>query len=122
MGLFSPSVYEGFAEASILPFYRSLWESFVYPWIRLFLIPVVLIEVVIAWLLLKSGTYVKAGLGIALAFTLFLVPFWWQGGAIANLILAVPLLWLLRNNHPQSKLEKLQGGRSESPAQGPSSP
>jgi hypothetical protein len=119
MGILSPTVYETFADASILPFYQSLWQTLVYPWIRLFLIPLVLVELAIAWLLLKSGTYVKVGLGIALAFTLFLVPFWWQGGAIANLVLAVPLLWLLRYDHPRSIPEILRGGRAEPQAQSP---
>jgi len=112
MGLFTPSVYETFADGSILPLYRNLWNTLVYPWIRLFLIPVVLVELSLAWLLLKSGTYVKVGLGIALAFTLFLVPFWWQGGAVANLLLALPLLWLLRHDYPRSILEILKGERS----------
>ena len=112
MGLFSPSMYETFADASILPFYRSLWETLVYPWIHLFLIPVVIVELAMAWLLVQSGTYVKVGLGLAPAFTLFLVPFWWQGGAIANLILAIPLLWLLRYDYPHSIPEILRGKRS----------
>jgi hypothetical protein len=102
-------MYETFADAAILPFYRNLWESLVYPSIRLFLIPVVLAELAMAWLLLQSGAYVKVGLGLALAFTLFLVPFWWQGGAIANLVLAIPLLWLLRRDYARSILEILKG-------------
>ena len=113
MGLLSPSMYESFADTSILTFYRSLWESVVYPAISLFLIPLVLIELAMAWLLLQSGTYVKVGLGLALAFTLFLIPFWWQGGAIANLVLAVPLLWLLRYDYPRSILEIFRDKRSE---------
>jgi hypothetical protein len=52
------------------------------------------------------------GLGIDLAFTLFLVPFWWQGGAVANLLLALPLLWLLRHDYPRSIPEILKGKRS----------
>jgi hypothetical protein len=102
MGLFTPSVYETFGYSSILPLYRNLWETLVYPRIRLFLIPVVLFELVLAWLLLRSGTYVKIGLGMALAFVLILVPFWWQGGASANLLLALALLWLLCYDYPRS--------------------
>ncbi len=110
MGVFSPSVYEAFADGSLLPIYRNLWHTVVYPWIRLFLIPLVLVELSIAWLLLQSGSMVKVGLGIALAFTLLLVPFWWQGGAVANLILALGLLWLLRHDYPRS-IPEILGGR-----------
>jgi hypothetical protein len=113
MGLFSPSVYETFADASILTVYQSLWESVIYPAIRLFLIALVLVELAMAWLLLQSGTSVKVGLGLSLAFTLLLIPFWWQGGAIANLVLAVPLLWLLRYDYPRSIFEILGKKQSE---------
>jgi hypothetical protein len=109
MGVATPSAYETFAGNAILPIHQNLWETLVYPNIRLFLIPVVLAELSMAWLLLKSETYVKAGLGIALAFVLFLFPFWWQGGAIANLILAMPLLWLQRYDYPQAIPEIIRG-------------
>jgi hypothetical protein len=102
MGLATPSVYETFADDSIVPLYRNVWDTLVYPRIQLCLVPVVLIELSIAWLLLKSGTHVKVGLGIALAFLLFVVPFWWQGGAVVNLLLALVLLWLLRHDYPGS--------------------
>jgi hypothetical protein len=108
MGLFTASVYETFADSSLLPLYRNVWETLVYPNIRLFLIPVVLFELALAWLLIKSGSYVKAGLGMALAFMLLLVPFWWQGGVIANLLLALLLLWLLRYDYPRSIAEILK--------------
>jgi hypothetical protein len=108
MGLFTPAVYETFADSSLLPLYRNLWETLVYPNIRLFLIPVVLFELALAWLLPKSGSYVKVGLGMTLAFMLLLVPFWWQGGAIANLLLALLLLWLLRYDYPRSIPEILK--------------
>jgi cytochrome c biogenesis factor len=120
MGLFSPSVYETFADASILSLYQDLWNSLVYPSIRLFLIPVVLVELSVAWLLLKSGTYVKVGLGLALAFTLFLVPFWWQGGALANVFLALVLLWLLRYDYPRSIFDLFKGKLSSQATEKPS--
>lgn len=112
MAIFSPSVYEGFADMAFFSFYTDLWQDLVYPNIRLFLVPVVLLELAIAWLLLQSGARVKFGLLIALLFDLFLVPFWWGGGAIANLVLALPLAWLLRFNYPLTLLATLRGGGS----------
>lgn len=112
MAILAPSVYESFADAALLTLYTDLWNDLVYPNIRLFLIPVILLELAIAWLLLQSRIYVKAGLLIALLFDLFLVPFWWQGGAIANLILAVPLAWLLRFDYPLTIPAILRGGWS----------
>jgi hypothetical protein len=73
---------------------------------------VVLFELVLVWLLLKSGTYVKVGLGMALAFKLLWAPFWWQGGAIANILVAIPLLWLLRYERTRSIPETLKEKRS----------
>ena len=59
-------------------------------------------------------TVVKVGLRKALAFSLLLVPFWWQGCAIANLILVAPVLWVLRYDYPRSSTEILVGIRSGS--------
>jgi hypothetical protein len=109
MAIFAPSVYESFADMAFVPAYRDWWHELVYPNIHLFLIPVILLELAIAWLLLRSGVYVKYGLLIALLFDLFLVPFWWQGGAIANLLLALPLAWLLRYPYPLTILAILRG-------------
>lgn len=110
MASFSPSLYEHFADTALLTFYTDLWQDLVYPNIRLFLIPVILLELAIAWLLLQSRMYVKGGLLIALLFDLFLVPFWWQGGGIANLLLALPLAWLLRFHYPLTIQDILRGG------------
>jgi hypothetical protein len=49
---------------------------------------------------------------VALLFDLFLVPFWWQGVAISNLVLALPLAWLLRFNYPLAIPAILAGGGS----------
>jgi hypothetical protein len=37
---------------------------------------------------------------------------------VANLILALPLLWLLRYDYPASILELIKGGRHAEPIQG----
>jgi hypothetical protein len=92
--------------------HTDLWQDLVYPNIRLFLVPVILLELAIAWLLLHSKNYVKFGLVVALLFDLFLVPFWWQGVAISNLVLALPLAWLLRFPYPLTIMAILRGGGS----------
>jgi len=112
MALFTPSVYESFADMAFFSFYTDLWHDLVYPNIRLFLVPVILLELAIAWLLLHSKNYVKFGLVVALLFDLFLVPFWWQGVAISNLVLALPLAWLLRFPYPLTIMAILRGGGS----------
>jgi hypothetical protein len=112
MALFTPSVYETFADMAFFSVYTDLWQDLVYPNIRLFLVPVILLELTIAWLLLQSRGYVKIGLLVALLFDLFLVPFWWQGVAISNLVLALPLAWLLRFNYPLAIPAILAGGGS----------
>ena len=113
IGIFAPSTYETFADASILPFYQQLWNGLVYPQMRLFLLPVVILELTMAWLLVSSGVRARIGLLLALGFVLGLVPFWWQGGALINLLLALPLLWLLRYEYPRSIPELIRDGRSE---------
>ena len=113
IGIFAPSTYETFADASIISLYEELWTSIVYPQMRLFLLLVVALELSMAWLLLSSGVRVKAGLILALGFVLGLVPFWWQGGAVINLLLALPLLWLLRYDYPRSIPELIRDRRSQ---------
>jgi hypothetical protein len=110
MGLLARSVYEGFADLAILPLYRDLWAKVVYPNIGVLLVALILAELLMAWLLLGSGAPVKVGLILALAFTLGLVPFWWQGGAVANILLALVLVWLLRGDYPRSIPEIVRGG------------
>jgi hypothetical protein len=112
MGILAPATYETFGDASILPVYEELWTTLVYPHMRLFVLLVVIFELTMAGLLLSSGTWAKVGLVLALLFVLGLVPFWWQGAAVMNLILALPLLWLLRYDYPRSIPELLQSRRS----------
>ncbi|MFN2290773.1 MAG: hypothetical protein ACK2UC_06260 [Anaerolineae bacterium] len=113
IGIFAPSTYETFADASILSLYEELWTTIVYPQMRLFLLLVVALELSMAWLLLVSGVRVKAGLILALGFVLGLIPFWWQGGAVINLLLALPLLWLLRYDYPRSIPDVIRERRSK---------
>jgi hypothetical protein len=113
IGIFAPSTYETFADASILSLYEELWTTIVYPQMRLFLLLVVALELSMAWLLLGSGVRVKAGLILALGFVLGLIPFWWQGGAVINLLLALPLLWLLRYDYPRSIPDVIRERRSK---------
>ena len=113
IGIFAPSTYETFADASILSLYEELWTTIVYPQMRLFLLLVVALELSMAWLLLVSGVRVKAGLILALGFVLGLIPCWWQGGAVINLLLALPLLWLLRYDYPRSIPDVIRERRSK---------
>jgi hypothetical protein len=114
IGMFAPSTYEAFADFSIVSLYEELWNTLVYPQMRLFLLLVVLLELTMAWLLLSSDVWAKVGLWLALGFVLGLVPFWWQDGAVINLLLALPLLWLLRCDYPRSIPELIRDRRSES--------
>jgi hypothetical protein len=102
MGLFTPSAYETFPDDALVPLYRALWQGLIYARIRLFLTPVVLLELALAWFLVQSGVEVRTGLGLALVFALLLVPFWWQGPAAANLVVALALVWLLSGDYSHS--------------------
>jgi hypothetical protein len=54
----------------------------------------------VSFLLLGKGKKPKIGLILAALFCLVLVPFWWNGGAIINIILLFVILWLLRFKYP----------------------
>ena len=66
---------------------------------------VVLFELAMGLLLLSRGTWVKAGLVGAILFFLFLIPFWWEGGALINIVFAVVVALLLRYDYDASFLD-----------------
>ena len=93
--LTQPGIYDTFGDMAILPFYRNLWRSLVVPNILVFLALTVLFELTTGILLLSEGAAVKVGMGMAILFFLALVPFWWKGGAIINVVFAVIMALLL---------------------------
>jgi hypothetical protein len=102
MLLTAPDVYEGFADLSFLRFYRTLWRGVVLPRLGLFLALVIIFEIMVGVLLLSSGPYAQLGLILAATYTAFLVPFWWGGGALINIVLFVLILWLMRFGYSES--------------------
>jgi hypothetical protein len=102
LGLTQPDLYTSFADVALLPLYRNLWRSVVLPYLGIWLALVVAFELLTGLLILSRGTWAKVGLAAALLFFLFLVPFWWQGGALINILFAVLVAWLLRYDYDRS--------------------
>jgi hypothetical protein len=102
LALGAPEVYEEFADFSFLRFYRSLWRGIVLPRLRLWIALVIVFEVAVGVLLLTAAPYAQLGLVLAALYTAFLVPFWWGGGGLINVVLFLLILWLLRFEYPES--------------------
>jgi hypothetical protein len=100
--LTAPDIYEGFADLSFFRFYRTIWLGFILPRIGLWITLLVIFEIVTGVLLLASGRYAYFGLALAAGYTALLVPFWWGGGGIINILLFGVMVWLLRFPYPES--------------------
>jgi hypothetical protein len=109
MGLAQPDLYTSFADVALLVLYRDLWQSLVLPYLGIWLALVVAFELTTGLLILSRGVWVKVGLAAALLFFLFLVPFWWQGGALINVLFIVIVAWLLRYDYDRSILDIIAG-------------
>lgn len=109
MLLAAPGIYEGFADLSLWRVYRSLWRRLVLPRLALWLAMVIAFEIGVGVLLLAPDPYARLGLVLAAAYTLFLVPFWWGGGAVINVLLLGLMVWLLRFHYPHSIVALLLG-------------
>lgn len=105
----SPAIYEGFADLSFFGFYRTLWRRLVVPNLGMWMTLVIVFEIGVGALLLAPDPYARLGLILAAAYALFLVPFWWGGGALVNVVLLFPVLWLLRFDYADSMVSLLFG-------------
>lgn len=110
MLLTGPQIYSGFADLAFFPFYRTLWRRLVVPKLGVWVAVVVAFEIGVGALLLAADPCARVGLILTAAFTPLLVPFWWGGGALVNVLLLALLLWLLRFRYPDSILGLLSGG------------
>jgi hypothetical protein len=105
----SPKIYEGFADLSFFDFYRALWRRLVVPNLGIWMTLVIVFEIGVGALLLAPDPYARLGLILAAAYALSLAPFWWGGGALLNVVLLLPMLWLLRFDYPDSMVSLLFG-------------
>ena len=112
--LLKPDAYSGFAELSFFPLYRLLWAQLVFPNIHLFVGFVVILELVFTVFLIAKGVVVRIGLLLAASFMLFLIPFWWSGSSLINLVFALILLWLSCSCYPLSMKELFHDWRRSS--------
>jgi hypothetical protein len=108
LALTQPEVYTSFADTAILPLYRDLWGSLVVPYLRFWLLLVVAFELTTGILILSKRVWVKVGLVGAILFFLFLVPFWWEGGALINIAFAVIVALLLRYDYDASIIDLIR--------------
>ena len=69
-----PGVYEQFGELALLEGYRTLWDGFVVPNLRLLLPAVVLLEAGVALSILRRGHAARRGHFAGMAFQIGLVP------------------------------------------------
>lgn len=110
MLLTSPGIYEGFADLSFFRFYRALWRGIVLPRLQLWVALVIVFEMVVGVLLLARGPHAQLGLALAAAYTALLVPFWWGGGGLINILLFALIVWLLRFEYQESVVSLIFGG------------
>lgn len=113
--LTQPQIYESFADMALIPLYRDLWQSLVVPYLGLWLALTIAFEVTTGILILSKGVRVKVGLGLGILFCLILVPFWWQGGALSNIVLAVVQALLLRYEYDTSLVDLVRRRRTPQP-------
>jgi len=107
-----PEAYESFADLAIFGFYTSLWRTLVLPHLTLFVVVLIVFELALALLLTLRGRAVRVGLVLAGLFVLFLIPFWWSGGAVINILLLVPIVRLLFRDFPRTTWERISATRS----------
>ena len=83
----NPDLYRGFADLSLLSAYREVWQEHAFPNIRIMIGLVVVFEATVCALLLSRGKAVVLGAALGAAFMVFLIPFWWAGAGLVNLVL-----------------------------------
>ena len=108
--LTNPDLYSGFADLSLLPLYQQLWVNLIIPNLQFMIGLVVMLEWLIAVLLLGKRFAVKLGSVIGGVFMVLLIPFWWSGAGILNLVFALILFWLATSEYPSSVLALLNVG------------
>ena len=104
----NPGMYQGFADLSIIPFYREAWMRYVIPNLPFFVGLTIVFELALSFSLLHKGLYVPLGLLLAAIFMLFLVPFWWSGGGLLNLVFSLLLIWLLGFDYQVPSIQLLK--------------
>ena len=103
-----PDLYQDFASLALVPFYRQAWEQFVLPNLVVAIMGVAAFELVLALLMVRPNPSARVGLALTAAFMLALVPFWWAGGAVANVLLASFAAWLATGNYRSSAVQTLR--------------
>ena len=108
LALTQPEIYTSFSDTAIIPLYHELWQSLVMPYLEFWLRLTVLSELTMGILILSKGVWVKVGLVGSILFFLFLVPFWWEGGAIINIVFVVIVALLLRYDYDASVIDLIR--------------
>jgi len=100
-------VYDSFADLAFLRCYTSMWRTLILPHLTLWVVALIVFELTVAVLLTLRGRAVTIGLVMAGLFVLFLIPFWWSGGAVVNVVLFVPIVWLVFQEFPRSTWQRI---------------
>jgi hypothetical protein len=104
-----PQRYLALARGALIPFYRDLAVAVVQVSPRHFGLGLLACEVLVALLIIGSGTAVKVGLGAGIVFLVGLTPLGVE--VLPNALLAVGLVHLLRQDYPLSALGELRQWR-----------
>ncbi len=73
LGLFNPQIYAVFGKTAIVPGYASFWSGVVMPWITFFALILAGFEILVGFLLISEGKWVKIGVILSILFNLFLI-------------------------------------------------
>ena len=82
------------------------------PYLTTWLALVIIFEVSVGILILSKVKPVKFGLTGGIAFNLILIPFWWSGWSLINLLLVIVQSILLKEEYESSIIEFLRGDKA----------
>ena len=105
-----PELFRDFASLALVPFYQQAWEQVVLPNLVIAILGVAALEMALALLMVRANPAARVGLVLAAAFMIALVPFWWAGGAVLNVLLAILSVWLATGDYRSSAVQALRRG------------
>lgn len=97
-----PEIYKTFGGMAILPFYSRLWSQIVFPHIQIWVAGVALFELTCGVVMTLQGKKARFALLASGLFMFGLIPFWWGGAALMNLLLGMGMFWIASTDLEQT--------------------